>query len=467
MDDILQAIWGILTSGYALIAYIVVFLVVVVFLVISLMINEMRPPKVIASNKFDKKLGDSLSGAEASEAIGSKPEEPLEKTEAKSEEKDKEKTEESDEESDENEDEYESGNRFSGLNKLDEQKEILGDKKYDETVMLKTFCEEFRNFAADRLRLYYDIQDIRKFVAGLTVTHIMILQGMSGTGKTSLAYAFGEFLDNSTTLIPVQPMWKERTDLIGYYNEFTKRFNETTLLKKMYEANYSKAVYITILDEMNIARVEYYFAEFLSLLEMPEAEKRELDVVSDTWETDPEQLIDGKIKLPPNMWFIGTANNDDSTFAISDKVYDRAMVLNLDRKSEVFGTNGSRRIKISAERFEKLAEEARQEYGITSRNMKRLSKLDKYMIEKFHITFGNRIMKQIKTYIPVYIACGGDELDALDDIMSKKVLRKLESQNPIYIRNVAEDFCSYLDELFGEDRMPECKDVIRRLEQNA
>ncbi|MBO7196518.1 MAG: hypothetical protein J6V80_04230, partial [Clostridia bacterium] len=80
---------------------------------------------------------------------------------------------------------------------------------------------------------------------------------------------------------------------------------------------------------------------------------------------------------------------------------------------------------------------------------------------------GNRIMKQIRTYIPVYVSCGGDELDALDDILSKKVIRKLETQNPIYLRNTAEGLIAYLDELFGQDRMTICKDHIRRLERNA
>jgi hypothetical protein len=262
-------------------------------------------------------------------------------------------------------------------------------------------------------------------------------------------------------------MWKERTDLIGYYNEFTKRFNETLLLEKMYEANYNQDMYVTVLDEMNIARVEYYFAEFLSLLELPNPEERYLTVVSDTWASDPVQLKDGRIKLPVNMWFIGTANNDDSTFAISDKVYDRAMVLDLDRKAERFVAPKTERICLSAERFAKLTETAMQEYAVSSRNRKRLQMLDQYLIEHFHITFGNRIMKQINTYIPVYIACGGDELIALDDILAKKVIRKLETQNPIYLRNAAEGLLGYLDELFGTEHMLACKDAIRRLQRNA
>ena len=357
--------------------------------------------------------------------------------------------------------------RFCMLTRIEEDRHRYGHPRYDTAITLDRFCEDFRNYAAYQLKLYYDINDIRRFIAGMAVSKILILQGMSGTGKTSLAHAFGEFVDNRSTVIPVQPMWKERTDLIGYYNEFTKRFNETLLLEKMYEANYSGDMYVTVLDEMNIARVEYYFAEFLSLLELPNPEERYLTVVSDTWASDPAGLKDGRIKLPVNMWFIGTANNDDSTFAISDKVYDRAMVLDLDRKSERFVAPKTKPLHISADHFAKLADAATKEYAVSSRNRARLQMLDQYLIEHFHITFGNRIMKQINTYIPVFIACGGDELVALDDILAKKVIRKLETQNPIYLRGAAEGLLNYLDELFGPDRMTACKEAIQRLRRNA
>lgn len=354
--------------------------------------------------------------------------------------------------------------RFDGLARIDGRREAFSAEKFEDGVSLSGMCGEFRNFAAGKLGLFYEEADIRRFVAGLAVSHIMILQGMSGTGKTSLAYAFGEYLGNPSTIIPVQPMWKERTDLIGYYNEFTRRFNETDLLKKMYEANYSGKIYITVLDEMNIARVEYYFAEFLSLLELPEAEKRNLSVVSDEWPDDPLRFDDGHIRLPSNMWFVGTANNDDSTFAISDKVYDRAMVMELDAKAEPFAAEevGSR--PLSAKRFEELVQNAKREYGLTERNRRRLKRLDEYLTEKCRVTFGNRIMKQICDYVSVYVACGGEELDALDDILAKKVLRKLSMQNPVFIRNIGENLSKFLDDVFGEEKMPLCREFLRRLE---
>ena len=79
----------------------------------------------------------------------------------------------------------------------------------------------------------------------------------------------GKFLKNPVTIASVQPSWRDRTEIFGYFNEFTKRFNETEVLKKMYEATFKEEIFITVLDEMNIARVEYYFAELLSILEMP------------------------------------------------------------------------------------------------------------------------------------------------------------------------------------------------------
>ncbi|MCM1437711.1 MAG: AAA family ATPase [Roseburia sp.] len=359
------------------------------------------------------------------------------------------------------------GSRFYMLTQIDKEYESYVRPEYDDKINLKELCEDFRNFSAGSLKLYYDIEDIRRFIGGLAVTKLIILQGMSGTGKTSLAYAFGEYLDNKTVVVPIQPMWKERTDLLGYYNEFTRRFNETTLLYKMYEANNNEEIYITVLDEMNIARVEYYFAEFLSLLEIPNPDGRNLDVVADRWEDDPKLLqSNGKMKLPTNMWFIGTANNDDSTFSISDKVYDRAMVINLDKKATPFEAEGKPR-KVSATHLQELMDKAQREYALSDRNLRRLKKLDEYMIKTFHITFGNRIMKQIKCYVPVLVACGGTEVEALDDILARKIFRKLESKNPVYVKQMAEGVCDYLDELFGENKLALCKETIRLIEQNV
>ena len=452
-DSVIPAIWNLISHPAAMAIYVVILLTLVVILIATVLVGESRFSKLpedatkAAAEVLAKEIDDSLlapatsgNGAANAAADGATDTETVKETEE---------------------------SRFYMLSELDKESKVYVPPVYDNEITLEELCHRFRHFAAGKLHLYYDIADIRRFIAGLAVTHIVIMQGMSGTGKTSLAYAFGEFMQNQSVVVPIQPMWKERTDMIGYYNEFTKRFNETVLLRKMYEANCNDNIYITVLDEMNIARVEYYFAEFLSLLELPNPEQRYLDVVSDKWSNDPELLKNGQIKLPANMWFIGTANNDDSTFAISDKVYDRAMVMNLDQKADLFEPEEAEPVYMSKTHWEALVKEALEEYALSERNRRRLAMLDEYLVEKFRITFGNRIMKQINQYIPVCLACGGNELDALDDILARKVLRKLESQNPVYVRSAADGLCTYLEELFGSDHMTLCKDYLRRLERSA
>ena len=354
------------------------------------------------------------------------------------------------------------GSRFANRTQIDAQLAKAQDVAFD-SMSLSAVCEGFRHYAAGKLGLYYDIADIRRFVAGMGISKLVILRGISGTGKTSLAYAAGEYFGNPATIVPVQPMWKERSDIVGYFNEFTKRFNETTLLCKLYEAGGRPDVYITVLDEVNISRIEYYFAEFLSLLELPDPKKRELDIVSDSWPNDPKRLRGGKLLLPENMWFIGTANNDDSTFAISDKVYDRAAVIDLDRKSQPFVPQDVAGAHISFRELQQRFAEAKAAYHLTRRNRENLTRLDNYLSDVFRVSFGNRIMRQIEDYVPILYACGGTELEALDDILARKVLRKLEQQSPALLKGQIPGLVALLDEIFGAGHLPLSRDYLDRL----
>lgn len=329
---------------------------------------------------------------------------------------------------------------------------------------LKELCERFRLFAAGNLNLYFGVDEVREFIAGLGASRILILQGISGAGKTSLAYAFGEFIGNPSTIIPVQPMWKERADILGYYNEFKKKFNETILFKKLYEADFSDQMFITVLDEMNIARVEYYFAEFLSLLEIPNPDLRYIEIVPDKWENDPVGLKDGCLKLPTNMWFIGTVNDDDSAFSISDKVYDRAMVVNLASKAKrVDGILKQETVSLPFEQWQEFISDAQRAYVFSEKTEKGLQAFEDFLVEKFQITYGNRIRRQINDYIAVYVACGGGETEALDDILSKKVLRKLQYRDLMNYRKELEDLKRFLDETFGKNKMQRCLNFIKNL----
>ena len=354
--------------------------------------------------------------------------------------------------------------RFPELLDFDANNPDFTKVKTESGLTLHSFCDDFRDYVADQKNLYYTIDDIRRFVTNLATSKTMILQGMSGTGKTSIANAFGDFIGVPSTIVPVQPMWKEKSDLLGYYNEFTGKFNETTILKVLYEANFSDKMFIVVLDEMNIARVEYYFSEFLSLLELPPNSERLLVVASSEALGDPKKMSHGKIVLPKNVWFLGTANNDDSTFAISDKVYDRAMVMNLNNRAAPFKSGRStHKCNISCDYFDDLVEKARKEHPISEEALKKLKGLDEYLIDTFHITFGNRIMMQIRNYVPVYIACGGTEDEALDDLIYKKIIRKLEAVNPVYVKLHSKELIAKFDSLFGQDVLKESIAYINHL----
>ena len=355
--------------------------------------------------------------------------------------------------------------RFSKLSLIDEEYKDYVVEDYHNTFTLPELCEKFRNFAASKLGLYYKIDLVRLFVSAIASTRLVILQGISGTGKTSLAYAWGKFLKNDSTIASVQPSWRDRTELFGYFNEFTKKFNETDVLKKMYQAGYDDRVYITVLDEMNIARVEYYFAEMLSILEMPSRDEWVIEMVSSSWPNDPKKLIDGKLKIPGNMWYVGTINNDDSTFMVTDKVYDRAMPIDINDKGQVFNAPVTDAMDINSSYLEKLFTEAKANHPIKKELLDKIEAMDNYVIAHFRIAFGNRVVKHMKDFVPVYVACGGKETDAIDYFIARKILRKFEQLNLSYIRDEIDGFVKFLDTTFGKDVMHECKEYVLRLKK--
>ena len=336
---------------------------------------------------------------------------------------------------------------------------------FDNEITLPEICDMFRNYACSRLGLFYEIKIIRLFLSAFASTRLIILQGISGTGKTSLAYAWGKFLQNPVTIASVQPSWRDRTEIFGYFNEFTKRFNETEVLKKMYEATFKEEIFITVLDEMNIARVEYYFAELLSILEMPSRDEWVVSLVPSVWPTDPQHVIDGKLKLPENMWYIGTINNDDSTFAVSDKVYDRAIPIDLNSKGKFFEAPMTDNLALSYKHLESMFRECQTKYKVSDENLKKIEELDDYVIEHFRLAFGNRIVKQLKEFVPAYVGCGGTEIDGIDFVLAKKVFRKFESLNLSFIRDEIDGLVTYLNKHFGKANMNECKEYLELLKR--
>ena len=331
---------------------------------------------------------------------------------------------------------------------------------------MEELCNSFRNFAASQLGLYYRIDVVRELFAGMAASKLIILEGISGTGKTSLAFALGRFFGSEAALIPVQPSWKDRSELLGYYNEFTKKFNESEFLKALYGVGYRQDLVVITLDEMNLARIEYYFAEFLSIMELRDTSAWELDLIPTTVEGDPVLLKDGKLSIPQNVVFFGTANNDDSTFTIADKVYDRAITLFFDDKGRPFQAANQEALVIPYAQIRGLYDDSIRQHPISQSMLDKFEELDNYVIKKFKLAFGNRILKQLESFIPVYVGCGGREVDGFDFIFTNKILKKFEALNLAFLKDELKALITFLDKLYGKDAFPKAKAYIEGLIKN-
>lgn len=354
--------------------------------------------------------------------------------------------------------------RFPKLSQVDLKYRDWQPPAYDNDITLEHFAEGYREFACNEMGLYYSSEVVRRFVAGMAASKLLILEGISGTGKTSLPYSFSRYIDNPATIVSVQPSYRDRTEVLGYFNEFSKRFNETEFLRALYEAGLREDPSLIVLDEMNLARVEYYFAEILSVLEMPSHDEWVLDLVPTAWAGDPKALNDGKITVPDSLWFVGTANNDDSTFTITDKVYDRAIPIELNERADLFECPHHERVHVTSDHLQYLFQKAKVEHVVSEELLEKMHKLDQYLQTRFRLAFGNRIIKQMYDFIPVYVACGGTELGGMDYIIARKVLKKFESMNVSFVRDEMSGLIEYIEKTFGEGGLPDSISYLLRIQ---
>lgn len=175
-----------------------------------------------------------------------------------------------------------------------------------------------KNYAGSRRKeeqLFYTENDIRAFLAGMAVSRLIILQGMSGTGKSSLPRIFSEAISGFNRLIPVESSWRDRNELLGYYNDFNKKFNAKSFTIELYRSSKDRCQVIPtfiVLDEMNLARIEYYFSDFLAILQEPDHDKWLIELVSSDMRTLPMELPD---TLKQKM-----KNNEPTIYAIWEKI---------------------------------------------------------------------------------------------------------------------------------------------------
>ncbi|WP_221770359.1 McrB family protein, partial [Listeria seeligeri] len=186
---------------------------------------------------------------------------------------------------------------------------------------------------SEEFNLFYDEKDLFNFHTSLKVGSLVILAGLSGTGKSKLVRAYSKVLqldEGQLNFVSVRPFWEDDSDLLGYPDTINSvyRPGDSGLTDALIDAGKNRdKLYLICFDEMNLARVEHYFSQFLSVLEM-DADFRNIRLYNKDLEKRfyNSDQYPASVSIGKNVLFVGTVNLDESTYHFSDKVLDRANV---------------------------------------------------------------------------------------------------------------------------------------------
>ena len=364
---------------------------------------------------------------------------------------------------------------FPSCSRMDNDSDLQASRPTMDTIRsLEDFAEYVRHRIAydetTEKNLFYSGADVRSFIGGLAMSRLHILQGISGTGKTSLPLAFARAIGAGQALIEVQAGWRDRQDLIGHFNTFERRFYESEFLQALYQAKcpqYRDTPFIVVLDEMNLSHPEQYFADLLSALEQ-EQHRQRLVLMTAAVEPAPA-LMDGGgrvLQVPENVWFVGTANHDETTKDFADKTYDRAHVMELPRHREVFDINDAKPTSpVGLNALQRAFDQAIQAHAAQSEAAYEFldGHLGGILGRRFGVGWGNRLQRQMENYVPVVIDCGGSVGEATDYVLATKLLRKIRDRHDnraddvIELRDCIRDEWPALDE---ETQPNKCLDIL-------
>lgn len=297
---------------------------------------------------------------------------------------------------------------------------------------------------AEKGQYEFSKEIVEGFLASMRSTRFIILKGLSGTGKTSLPKIVAHALGGVCETIAVQPSWKSKTDLIGFYNHFNERFMATQFTEELFKAQLPEnrdKFYFIVLDEMNLARVEYYFSDFNSKLELEESKQviELFDTLGRTSGALSEYIIDGnKLRIPPNVFFIGTINEDDSTYTLSDKIYDRAQVLDFQSALSKKVGNMSLVESMPSVRFSdfKNINEQLKQHDV-SKMMRPINEILDVLSKDLYLEFGNRPRRHMQTFLQAYAYNNWTEAHGIDlQIVSKIVPKIMPSYDEMFLNTM-------------------------------
>jgi 5-methylcytosine-specific restriction enzyme B len=248
--------------------------------------------------------------------------------------------------------------------------------------------------------------------------HFAILSGLSGTGKTQLALLYANAIHGITArsksspfqfICPVRPDWTDPTGLTGYPDVLTGRYAVPPFLEAMLlAAAHRDSPVFVILDEMNLAPVEHYLADVLSAIET--GKPLRLHANSVPIEGSNGASVPPTLAIPSNLYVVGTINVDETTHSVSDKVLDRAMLIDM---SSVDMPGFIEVLKRDAS----LEPSCREIGPLIARVHE--------VLDKHGLAFGYRLAKEVIQYHAFCARAGGSMTQVTDDLMAQKVLVKL------------------------------------------
>lgn len=308
---------------------------------------------------------------------------------------------------------------------------------------------EFRNYCAEKGFSYSD-DLIRRFILSLETKPFLLLTGISGSGKTKIAELWTKYLcdkgEAEGLQIAVGSNWTDNKKLIGFNNvllDEDESFQSTELVELMVKANQAENIdkeYIVILDEMNLSRVEMYFADFLSALESL---------------THEITLANGdKIVWSKNIKIIGTVNVDESTYMFSPKVLDRANVI------EMNGRSPKQYIEDVIESDEKIYNSLKERAWFTNY----VEILDE-IYSDLNGEFAYRVIDEISSYVSINGMLYGDDMEQvikyIDEQVSQKILPKLHGS-----KAQLKPKLDKLQETFKEKKCPLVNSKLEKMQED-
>ncbi|MEB7402102.1 AAA family ATPase [Mammaliicoccus sciuri] len=291
----------------------------------------------------------------------------------------------------------------------------------DEIISEHEFLSRYKSNLKSK-NLVYDSKQIINFHTSIKTRKLVILSGPSGTGKTQLVFNYAESLgiNNSKSqfnLIPVKPSWTEDSDLIGYLDTINNiyRPSETGLIDTLIEANNNTDnIYVICFDEMNLAKIEHYFSQFLSVLEL-QGNERKLSLYNKEFigRVFNYDRYPPEIPIRDNVFFVGTINQDESSNSIPDKVLDRCNLIELvtpENYIELWSesiSNSLYKNELKQEnKLETITRSMLNEWGnwrgenvLNNKEIEIIKQLSNLFNSTFTITIGFRTLNHINSYL--------------------------------------------------------------------